>query len=90
MILHRHIRLDHHINRLVRCAVDVDAAAAQLFQRGADGFVARERPRSGAGLADDAPDVLGARGVKRSVEFAGNRRPRRQPARKRANIVKMD
>jgi hypothetical protein len=32
-----------------RRAVDVDAAAAQLFQRGADGFVARERPRSGAG-----------------------------------------
>lgn len=49
-------------------------------------FVARECSRSGARLADDAPGVLGAQIVKRSIEFAGNRRLRRQPARKRANI----
>jgi hypothetical protein len=68
MILHRHARRDHQFQRLFRRAVDVDAAAAQLFQRGADGFVARERPRSGAGFVDDAPDVLGTRVVKRSIE----------------------
>jgi hypothetical protein len=48
-ILLRHLRRDHQIRRLFRRAVDVDAAAAQPFQRITDGFVARQRPRSGAG-----------------------------------------
>jgi hypothetical protein len=43
MIFHRHVRRDHQLQRLFRRAVDADAAAAQLFQRTTDGFVATLR-----------------------------------------------
>src|SRR4051794_30683969 len=45
MLLRRHDRLEQHVDRLFRRAVEVDAAAAHFLPCGFDRVVARERPR---------------------------------------------
>lgn len=46
MILRRHRCVNHEIERRLRRAVDIDAAAAHLLERGADRLVTRDHLRA--------------------------------------------
>lgn len=47
IVLHRQVGVDHEVERLLRGAVDIDTAVIHLFQRAADGFLARSPFESG-------------------------------------------
>jgi hypothetical protein len=55
ILLHRRrARVDQEIERFLGRALDIDAAAAHLIERGADRLVARDHLRACVGFADEA------------------------------------